>query len=130
MKINKKSLKVLILAIVAIIFVVICIMLVQNKTIETTLGEKVWIKGGEELEITDAGEKVVLKINSKLDFDENAEEYTYEVPFELKVNNKKYSGVHTFFVHHQEKRVDKDIPYDVQILEFKNGMVRVQINKI
>ncbi|MBO5476582.1 MAG: hypothetical protein J6A15_02360 [Clostridia bacterium] len=127
---KKNNIVKIVVAIILVVAVVGGILLVVNRApegVQSTIGEKVWLEAHQDLAVEDAGNKIVLKIDSDLDFDKTAESYSYEVPYVLEVNDIEYNGTHTFSKGYAIHSEDNDMPYQVGILDFETGKIQVII---
>ncbi len=128
---NKKILIILAL-IILLIVIVACIIFFNNNTVEeinSTIGQATWLNTNESLKITNGDDEIILVINSDLNFDDESTEYRYEVPYTLKVNGQDYSGSHTFSNGYSIHSEDNDMPYNVNMLDIKNGSIEVEITE-
>lgn len=130
---NKKFLMI-VLAVIAIVLVIVGIVkLTGNKgekinTLKGELNQEIWMKADEVLIIKDGDNQLKLAVDSDLNFDKNAEEYTYEVPYTLTVNDQEYVGNHTFAVGYSIHSEDNNMPYKVNMKDFENGSLQVVIS--
>lgn len=128
---NKNIGKIIIgLVIVGLVIAGVCLLVNKDKAIadvEGTIGENVWLEAKQTLAVYDGDNTLVLTVDSDLNFDKNAESYSYEVPYTLKVNDAEYKGSHTFSKGYSIHSEDNDMPYQVGMLDFENGKIQVVI---
>lgn len=129
MKINKKRLTATILVLVAVIAVVALVLVLVSgkKKVEAGLNEKIWLENNQELVITGVENTIVLKVNSGLNFNKEKENYEYEVPFTLVVDGVEYQGQHIFYQSYQTHKVEDNMPYRVDISDFRKGAIEVKV---
>lgn len=129
--INKKSIIIIAAVAVVVIAIIVGIILATgNKKladVEGTIGTSIWLEAGQTFGIVDGENTIVLKVDSKYDFDKQAESYSYEVPYVLTVNEVDYSGMHTFSKGYSIHSEDNDMPYQVGMLDFETGKLQVVI---
>lgn len=130
---NKKV--IILIAIVLVIVIIACIIFFSKngvnsvKEISSNLGQATWLSSNESMVIDNGEDKITLVIDSDLNFDKTATDYQYVVPYVLKVNDKEYSGSHTFGVGYTMHSEANDMPYNVEILDFETGTIEVQITE-
>lgn len=131
MKKNKDVVKIIIAVVVlALVIVGVCLLVNSNKSladVETTIGESVWLEAGQSLAVRDGDNTIVLTFDSDLNFDKEAESYSYKVPYVLKVNDVEYQGSHTFSRGYSIHSEDNNMPYQVGMLDFETGKLQVVI---
>ena len=128
---NKKV--IILIAIVLVIIIIACIIFFSKngvnsvKEISSNLGQATWLSSNESMVIDNGEDKITLVIDSDLNFDKTATDYQYVVPYVLKVNDKEYSGSHTFGVGYTMHSEANDMPYNVEMSDFETGSVEVTI---
>lgn len=134
MKGKNNKFKIIIALVVIVVLVVGGVLIYKSvkgsNTIESTLGQEIWLKAGESLKVQDGDNTLILTIDSDLNFDKSSEDYNngYEVPYALTVNGTEYLGSHTFSNGYSVHSEDNDMPYKVKMIDFENGTIQVAIN--
>ena len=132
---NKKV--IILIAIILIVVVIVACIIFFNKKDETTvvkeitssIGQTTWINANENLKVTNGDDEIVLVLNSDLNFDPNSTDYKYEIPYVLNVNGTEYTGSYIFGVGYTMHSEVKNMPYNVNMIDFKNGSVEVEITE-
>lgn len=131
-KINKKAILGILAAIVIIAVIIIVIVNMKNSdngsAVSVELNTEIWLNVNEEASLKNGSDKVILKIESELNYTEGSKE-EFEVPYTLVVNNKEFKGVYTFATGYSIHSEPNDIPYKVSFKGIKQGAICIMISE-
>lgn len=131
-KLNVKAVVGLLAIIVAIVVVIVLVVNMTGKGGEGSKGTsgklntETVLNANGSLNIKNGDDKIVLKIQSDLNYMEGAE---LVIPYVLVVNDVEYEGTYTFATGYSIHSEPNDVAYKVSFLGIEQGAVKVMVSE-